>query len=235
MAYTVRVELFGSQMNLFENGVRKMKKSLLLVMALGGVSAAYAQPAIYTELGSIFDVSSDYSMADRSVRIGSFAAAEVKWFRFRLEQATSASAIFLDVDTSTVGQADATTHLVDTEIGIYDNTGLFLDTDDDDGHGFYSNLTYGQTAPTRSYTIGGGIGTMTAANGRDGDLAAGIYWVAVGQFNTVYGGTNWSVTSSGAGDADDTQLNFRTNAVPEPGTIAALGLGAIVLLRRKRK
>ena len=72
-------------------------------------------------------------------------------------------------------------------------------------------------------------------NGRDGNLGVGRYWLAMGQFNTTYGATNWNVTSTGTGSGT-VLMNFRTDGpVPEPASILALSAGAAALLRRRRK
>lgn len=212
-----------------------MKKVILAVAALGVVAAANADPGTFTNLGAIFDTTSNYPTPDAKITLNGFAAGEIKWFKFSFA-GTNGTTNFLDIDTSSVNMGDVSTQTIDTEIGLYDAAGNMIANDDDDGAGFYSALTFGNAGP-RSYTLGGGISQMTAANGRDGALAGGpaIYWLAVGKFNTTFGTTNWNVTSTATATTAQADLNFRTDAVPEPGTIAALGLGAAVLLRRKAK
>jgi len=211
-----------------------MKTAIAAVMALGMVSAASAEPGSYTNLGEILDTSPIYAVGDNITTINGMAANEIKWFKFTWG-GTSGATFFLDIDTTSVRHADVTSTTVDTELGVYDASGNLVASDDDDGAGLYSALSFGATTPTRAYTIGGDISPMTPANGRDGTLGAGNYWLAAGAYNTTFGATDWQVTSSAGGDPDSFDLNFRTDLVPEPHTFAVLGLGAAVLLRRRRK
>ena len=177
-------------------------------------------PPPATSLGSIFDTTGDYLTPDRMV---SHNDGGVQWYKFRLEQGISAGAgTFLDIDTE-----GSTIDGLDTEIGLYNAAGQRLADDDDDGTGFLSELSWGQTGPR---PIGGAVG----GNGRDGSLAAGIYYLAVGGFNTNFGDA-FNVTTDST-DLGGVTVNFRTNAVPEPGTMLALAAGlGFVVARRRRK
>lgn len=215
-----------------------MKKLVLtLGISLFGASA-FADPPVYTDLGSIFDTNADYQIADTSFDFpNGIAATSVLWFKFTYD-GTNGTTNYLDIDTiNAIGTSPSATP-VDTELGLYSSTGALVATDDDDGYGLFSRLTFGATSPTRQFTQTGTMSARTAANGIDGTLAAGTYWLAVAQFNTVFNATDWSVTSAGAGDADPFRLEFRTNtpsSVPEPASLAILGLGVIALIRRPRK
>ncbi|QQS08073.1 MAG: hypothetical protein IPK69_08655 [Phycisphaerales bacterium] len=141
-----------------------------------------AAPAVFTDLGTL-----SYSNTPVSSEL-TYAAGEVKWYKFTIAGANDA-VDFLDSWTDTPAVAGPT----DTEIGLYDSLGNLVDSDDDDGAGAFSAMSHGLVAPTRPLTGG------TAFNGRDGGLAAGTYWMAVGVFNTTFGATGWNATSTATG------------------------------------
>jgi len=74
-------------------------------------------------------------------------------------------------------------------------------------------------------------------------LTAGTYYVAAGTFNSIYNWDTGTDTSAGYdrtffwGGTDEEPFTLTLSAapVPEPATMAVLGLGAIALLRRRRK
>ena len=112
----------------------------------------------------------------------------------------------LTIDTE--GSSLATSN--DTELGLYDSNGVLVDTDDDGGTSLLSLLTF---AP--------------------GELTAGeTYYLAAGAFNTTYGGAfNATSTSTNTGTL---VINGVSLAVPEPTSLALLGLGGLAALRRRR-
>jgi len=210
-------------------------KKIIVILGVAASAFSVAQPGTFVSLGAVMDTDTNYQNADKSAALSGFAAGEVKWFKFTFA-GTDGTSRYLDIDTiNPVGTSPASS-LVDTEIGLYDALGNFISTDDDDGFSLYSSLSYGTTTPTRQFTQTGTMTARVAANGRDLTLGAGTYWLAVGAFNTTFGTTNWNVTSAAAADADATVLQFRTDQpVPEPATMAVLGMGAAALLRRRRK
>jgi hypothetical protein len=139
------------------------------------------------------------------------ATTNLKWYKFTLD----AGSTFLDGWTS--GTA------LDTEIGLYDAAGNLVGTNDDGNFGLLSALRYGAGSPL---TTGADI---EAAAGADGAVpAAGVYYMAVGGYNSVFGATGFNVT---AGAATGT---FTLNLIPTPGSLALLGLGGLAAARRRR-
>jgi hypothetical protein len=102
------------------------------------------------------------------------AAGEVKWFLISGLPAitTTAPANALDIDT----QGSNLTPANDTAIALYNSTGALQDSDNNDGVGLLSALSYGSTATatSRPFTQSG-----VRWNGRDGTLIAGDYYLAV--------------------------------------------------------
>lgn len=182
-------------------------KTLIQALLVLGLSASsgllLAQPGTFIDLGTLSDTSPVYATADIS-NTQAYAAGEVRWYRFVVaEDCTNANGVFLDFDTTGAG-------ITDTEIGLYSNSGTLIASDDDDGDGTYSALSFGQTSPAR-----GPIGTGVAGNGRDGQaVVAGTYWLAVVAYNATFSAA-WTVTTTSTATGNIT-LFVRTN-VSIPG------------------
>lgn len=126
--------------------------------------------------------------------------------------------------------------LADTQLFLFNANGMGVTHNDDSAGGARSTLTAMFVPGNGRYYIG-----ISGYNG-DPSSAGGLIWN-----NTPFaterapdgpgaGGalTGWGGTS--ATGTYDILLNGATFcAVPEPGTMAALGLGALALLRRRRK
>ena len=199
-----------------------MKKFLFALVAMLAPAAAYGQTATVT---------------------GFFDIGEVAVIEFCITNDISINE-FLDM-TSNGSTDDAGGGGADTELLLFSGFGsgaTFVLSDDDDGIGVASTLTFGSGSGLLlgdSFNLGGdGI-----ANGEDGLLAAGDYSLVVGEFPTsdvatlgdVVGGNeavNFIVdfyASSGAG------FSLKNAAIPEPGTAALIALvAAPMVLRRKR-
>ncbi len=187
-----------------------LKKSLMLALVAGACCSAttLAQP-VATDLGALTP-GTPVTVAP------AYAAATVVWYRFTIP-AVSAP-LYLDIDTRLPSVT------ADTEIGLYraDDVNPALSTlvssDDDDGAGNLSALSFGACAPTRTGEVG-----AIVFNGRDGlALTAGTYYLAVGAFNMTFGAADYAVTSSGGVGSTTLQIRLDTapGAAPPPSITA---------------
>ncbi len=133
---------------------------------------------------------------------GNLAPATVDWYSFDHAGGT------LAVSTSETRFIDGALRVDDTEIGIYDSDGNLVATNDDID--FPDN-------PYSQLTV---------------DVAAGKYYIAVGEFNIIFGASDWDATSTGG--AGSTGGEYSLRIVPTPGAMAVFGLAGLAGLRRRR-
>jgi len=139
---------------------------------------------------------------------GTLAAGEIKWYKFTVASAIGAGNLYEWLQINTNGSALSTNN--DTEIGLFNAGGDLLAEDDDGGDGLLSLLQYGN----------GGL--------QGAGLAAGDYYLALGAFNTTFSG------GFGATSASTYTGAFQLNLIPAPGAMALLGLGGLIVGRRRR-
>ena len=181
--------------------------------ALALATAAYAQPASFTDLGTHNSTTETFTQ-----EVTLLGPTDIQWFKVVLPSAPSASSGYADLWTVSGGLNP----MGDTEIGIYDSAGTLVANDDDSGVGLMSALTFGIGS---GQTIGDAfnLGGDGIANGENGPLAGGTYWVAVGRYNVTFL-TGWDATSTYAGIETTTTLNFAVAppTAPFPPSVAGV-------------
>lgn len=160
---------------------------LILLTALG--SSVLAQPT-NEDLGTL--------AAPGVSRTRAYAAREVKWFKITLNQEIRDR--YLDIDTEGTGGFGSDS---DTMIALYRSNGTVVSFDDDDASGFLSQLSFGTLAAARP-----GLGGLEY-DGRDGDLPAGVYYIAVTGFSATFAGNFTATTNSNR--TGNVVLNVRTD------------------------
>jgi hypothetical protein len=141
----------------------------------------------------------------------SYGAGTFKWFKFSIAEPIDAPAgRFLDVDTfgAKVPRLQDDQFLDDTEVGLYDAVGTLVAWDDDSCAGFMSQMSFGAGGRPPK-------GDGEPFDGRNGDLPAGIYYLAVGPAGISFGQNLWQVKSNG-GQKGDIPLTFALGQMPPP-------------------
>jgi hypothetical protein len=127
----------------------------------------------------------------------SLAAGEIKWYKITVPAGgvVTADLDALTIDTETVGSAD------DTVLGLYAANGNLILVEDDDGSGALSQMSFG---------IGrwNGPGDGLPYDGRNGDLPAGDYYLAVATFGAGLFFEDGFIVTPGASDAATFDLNI---------------------------
>jgi hypothetical protein len=183
---------------------------------LGLAMAAHAQPAAFTDLGN-----HDTAAEQFSQEVTALAGNDVQWYRIVLPAAPAASSGYVDIWTVNGGANPMT----DTEVGIFDNAGTLISDDDDSGPGFYTVLTFGGGSGQQLGEFNS-LGGDNFANGEDGPLAGGVYWVAVGRYPVAYASGFSAVSTSGLTQTTTT-LNFAVApaTAPFPPSVTAATAG----------
>ncbi|HYF15790.1 MAG TPA: choice-of-anchor X domain-containing protein [Phycisphaerales bacterium] len=202
-----------------KNAVHVRLVPALLVLAVGS-AAALAQPTIEEDLGTLAPGSLTRTAAFNG-------GADFRWWKFTLANPVRmADLTFLNFDTH--GSATGA-GAIDTEIGVYTDAGLLVASDDDDGEGTRSAMSFGSGDAT--FPGGSTTGTPAIHNGRDGTLPAGTYYVVVGRFNVTFGATNWGVSTSSTATVPGTYvLNLSLGSAAAAGDPAGtIDLGAMTI------
>ncbi|MEO1534099.1 MAG: hypothetical protein AAFS11_00870 [Planctomycetota bacterium] len=154
-------------------------------------------------------INADLGTNPNSMTTAPIGAGEVQWFEFDLTGGAGSQPWELSLagSTNTGGSFGDN----DTEIGLYDASGNLIATNDDED-------------------FGAGILTSVLNDSTVGALADGTYFVAVGNFNTVFGPA-FDVTSDSTA-VGETKLT--ASFIPAPASAALLGLGGLAAARRRR-
>lgn len=188
---------------------------IITTAAMLTAGAAVAQPASFTDLGVL---TGDGAF---TVKVG---PNEIQWFRFEIGQGASGSN-YLDLTTS------SSTTNIDTEIGLYANDGSLAGNDDDNGVGLASTLSFGAGSGLLLGDVFN-LGGDGLANGENGPLAAGVYFIAVGEFDVTFG-PDFGAESVGTDVGGTIEVSWFTN-IPTPGAAALAGVAGIAAIRRRR-
>jgi trimeric autotransporter adhesin len=154
-----------------------------VIMATYGMAG---QPAQFDNVGAI--------SCGSFTRQLSLPAGQVRWVRVDLPAVQSIvnSGTWVDLYNVDV----STTPGLNPAMAVFDSQGRLVATDNDDGSGSLAELSFGQTSPLHPAGPNGGVG----ANGRDGSLAGGTYWIAVAWSVITGSASNWRVVyGTGAG------------------------------------
>ncbi len=128
--------------------------------------------------------------------IAPLAAAEIRWYKFTLPaNVAAATPNFLEIWTTQSGA-----NAEDTELGLYRTDGTLVAANDD-FTGLFSNLSFGSGA-----FPGGGAGASGA------NINAGLYYLAVGEFNSTYA-EGFNAVSTTTAPSFAFNLNLATSVV----------------------
>lgn len=165
---------------------------------------------------------------------GTNVAGGLDYYSFTLSDAVGMPGSFLNVQTYDALTGDT----IDTEIALFDASGILVAYDDDGQEsalgGLYSMLSFGADDPlTPASPVG-----SDALPGEDGlTLASGDYTLVVGGYDANF--EDLTIGVSGIDEvlpgtsAGDYGLSF--TFVPEPATVALLVFGGVGLALRRRR
>lgn len=118
--------------------------------------------------------------------------------------------------------AGSGTSMNDTELALYDSAGNFVATDDDGTTGFFSQLSFGASDPNFNGETAAGVDGLT--------LGGGTYTLVVAGYDSTFGATIGAITPGTNAGSYSLTMQY----VPTPGALALLGLGGLVVGRRRR-
>jgi subtilisin-like proprotein convertase family protein len=175
----------------------KMMAGMLALCA----GTVMAQPTVTEDFGPLVSTTT----LNRTVAV---SGTSLTWYKFSIGALPTSGNGFLDIWTATFSGSA----VGDTEIGVYNSLGGVVAFDDDSDSGNFSNLTFGSTTVAARPANAGG----TIFGGRNGALAAGDYYLVVGNWNMTFGATNWSITGLTGTAVGNTNLNVRYTASDSP-------------------
>jgi len=196
-----------------------MKNTILTAAAVTFLAgAASAVPVVDGDFG--------YIMGGAEQINGNLRRDDVDWYSFDVGSA----ATYVDIFTYQRRNSG-----VDTEIGVFAADGMLVASDDDDGRGLRSALSFGAGSGT---SLGGG--NAITGTGQDGAmLGAGQYFVSVSRFNTIFD-DDFDVDAPTRNARDRYGITIKTDVAPVPLPaalplmgFAIAGLGALGARRKK--
>ncbi len=98
------------------------------------------------------------------------------WFKFNTNIAATDPDAYVDINVT------ANSGFTDTYMAVFAADGTFLVSDDDDGAGLFSQISFGRTIPARP----AGPNFARTPQGQDGSLVAGEYYIAVVQYFSTF-------------------------------------------------
>jgi hypothetical protein len=189
---------------------------LSLICIVGAAATAIAQcpgaPAIIENFGTFVPVGLGTTVS----RTPTLAANQIVWYKFTLSTSVRyQDGTYLDINTDGVN--------TDSEVALFNCAGQLMGTSDDEGPGLQAALSFGHGEGSWP---GGSIATTnTINNGRNLDLPAGHYYIAVSKFNTQYASSGFSATSSAP--AGPVALNIRYGAAAAAIPLSFVNLGTL--------
>lgn len=203
-----------------------MKALIASVVVAASATVASAQPASTPAGTNPMNFTS----------VSSTATASAAWWSFDITQSIGPATLgtYLIIDTFPNTFTGGSFGAGDSELGLYDGLGARLGQWDD---------TTGVTLARRERVLFGDAAAATLA-GHTGFqtvttvLNPGTFYVASGPFNVTFNTTAWNVTvapsfPAGGGVVGNAGINIVSN-VPAPGSLALLGLGGLMMARRRR-
>lgn len=154
-------------------------------------------------------------IGDTATSVGEFITTDI--FDTYSITTTAAGALVIETDEDPTGISGGDT--VDTEIALFDASGLMIAYDDDDGNGFYSLLD---------------------DIGLDAEIAAGDYTLVVSGFGSNISSLGVGVLTlaevTGGTSIGDYGLSISlVTAVPEPTALSLLAIAGLVGFTRRRR
>jgi probable HAF family extracellular repeat protein len=150
-------------------------------------------PPVATDLGA------RTCESDLAIPVTLSSATDVRWYRIGLP-AVTATAGFVDIWTTEPDMRD-------TLIAVYNDNGDIVGFDNDDCDARQAAISFGLISPTRP-----AIGDGQVFDGRDGGLAAAIYWVGVMNYGANFSAHGWGASSYSNGPDRTCTLHFHIDA-----------------------
>ena len=200
-----------------------MPRTLFAVAGILAAVPAFAAPVLEVEVNNTFGAANFLTAGEQAAFAGSnsfvfdgvltggaagAAPADVDWVSFVLTSPGYLTAGLYGIPDSSIG---------DTIMGLFDSTGTWIAADDDDNIGAWPSL--------------------------EALLPAGRYYIVLGHFgDAVTSGpslaSDWNGIDANGGSITAPALQYKLvvgfNAIPTPGAAALLGVGGLVLGRRRR-